>query len=119
MSKKRQDYMRQADQLFSRIIRERDGRCMHCGTGSNLQCAHIISRSYKSIRTLEDNAVALCRSCHVRFTHRPLEWEAWVQEQFPGRWERLKVEALKYERVDWQGERDRLKAILENLEEAA
>ena len=118
MSKKRQNYMHQADVLFSKVIRERDGHCKACGTSDSLQCAHLISRSYKSIRTVEDNAVALCRSCHVKFTHRPLEWEAWVEFQFPGRWSRLKVQALKYERVDWRGERDRLKGILERLEAA-
>jgi 5-methylcytosine-specific restriction endonuclease McrA len=118
VSKKKSNYMRQADVLFSKVIRQRDGHCKACGTSDNLQCAHIISRSYKSIRTLEDNAVALCRSCHVKFTHRPLEWEAWVECHFPGRWERLKVEALKYSRVDWKAERDRLKEILGRLEAA-
>lgn len=118
MSRKRQNYMKQADALFSRFIRERDGFCQACGTTSDLQCAHIISRSYKSIRTHRLNAVALCRSCHVKFTHRPLEWQDFVDERWPGRWDMLREIALSYERVDWKGERDRLKAELERLEAA-
>jgi len=115
MSRKRQNWMKQADVLFSKIIRERDRQCQACGTTQDLQCAHIISRSYKSIRTLEDNAVALCRSEHIYFTHRPLEWREWVEQRFPGRWDRLATQALMYERVDWRAERDRLKTVLERL----
>lgn len=118
MTKKRQNYMRQADALFSKFIRERDGRCQACGTADNLQCAHIISRSYKAIRTHQWNAVALCRGCHVRFTHRPLEWEDFVESRWPGRWVMLRELALSYERVDWKAERDRLKAELKRLEAA-
>jgi 5-methylcytosine-specific restriction endonuclease McrA len=104
MSRKRTNYMHQADALFARMIRARDQECLACHSTSNMQCAHIISRSYKSIRTDPDNAVTLCRSCHLRFTHRPLEWEAWVETQFPGRWDWLRAKALKYERVDWRKE---------------
>ena len=104
MSKKRQNFMHQADVLFSRMIRERDGSCRRCGSTDFLQCAHIISRSYKSIRTDPRNAVALCRGCHTFFTHSPLEWRDWVEQQFPGRWDWLRAEALKYEKVDWRNE---------------
>jgi len=98
----RQDWMKRADKLFSQYIRNRDGRCRNCGTFERLQCAHIISRSYKAIRVDPDNAVALCQACHVRFTHRPLEWRLWVEEEFPGRYEQLRAKALTYERVDWK-----------------
>lgn len=118
MSKNRQNYMRQADELFARFIRERDGHCQACGSTEYLQCAHIISRSYKAIRTHRMNAVALCRSCHVRFTHRPLEWEDFVEGRWPGRWEMLRGLALEYSRVDWRAERDKWRAELERLEAA-
>ena len=94
--------MLRADQHFSKFIRLRDGECQACGSTEFLQCAHIHSRSYKSIRVDPDNAVALCRSCHVKFTHRPLEWSIWVEEKFPGRWDELKTKALKFEKVDWK-----------------
>jgi 5-methylcytosine-specific restriction endonuclease McrA len=100
----KQSYMRKADASFSRYIRIRDGRCLSCGAADNLQCAHLISRSYKSIRTDENNAVALCRSCHVKYTHRPLEWREWVAIRFPGRWDELSHKALRYGRVDWRSQ---------------
>lgn len=95
-------YMKKADTAFSKYVRLRDGACQNCGAAEYLQCAHIISRSYKSIRVNPDNAVALCRSCHVSFTHRPLEWRAWVEERYPGRWDQLSQTALRYEKVDWK-----------------
>ena len=99
---KKSNYMRRADQAFSRYIRARDGECVNCGSKDFLQAAHIISRSYKSIRVNPENCVALCRSCHVKFTHRPLEWREWVEDVFPGRWDELKEQALRYERIDWK-----------------
>lgn len=99
---KKSNHMARADKWFSKFIRLRDGQCVNCGSTAYLQAAHVHSRSYKSIRVNPDNCVALCRSCHVRFTHRPLEWHEWVEEQFPGRWDELKRLALGYEKVDWK-----------------
>lgn len=111
--KKRQNHMKQADILFSKIIRRRDGVCVRCGRTENLQCAHIISRSYRSIRCDVDNAVALCRGCHVFFTHRPLEWQEWVEAMWPGRWGVLRERALAYERLDWKRRVAELKRVWE------
>lgn len=104
MSRKRQNYMHRADASFARYIKIRDGACLACGSTEFLQCAHLISRSYKSIRTDEDNAVALCRSHHTYFTYHPLEWREWVAVRFPGRWDSLTAKALLYEKVDWKHE---------------
>lgn len=105
----RRNYMAQADALFSKFIRTRDGRCVECGTTEFLQCAHIISRSYKTIRVDPDNAVALCRAHHTYFTHHPLEWELWVEARFPGRLVRLRAKALTHDKVDWKAEVEWLK----------
>lgn len=114
MSKKRQNYMKRADVLFSQWVKERDGACLadppHKGL---LQCAHIISRSYKSIRTVPENAVTLCQSHHVYYTHRPLEWQEWVEQRFPGRWEDLRRVALSYDRVDWKAEYETYRELVD------
>lgn len=106
--------MRQADSLFSRLIRSR-GTCEAANTGpacsGALQCAHIISRSYKSIRTDERNALCLCAAHHTYYTHRPLEWEDWVRESFGTLWDELRVLALEYRSVDWRAEVVRLSSI--------
>lgn len=97
-------YMKQADRWFSKYIRLRDGHCLACGDTQHLQCAHILTRSYHAVRCHEANAVALCRACHVRFTHRPLEWEDWVKARFgDDLWDQLRTEALTYARQDWKG----------------
>lgn len=111
--KKRVNYMAQADALFSLYIRRRDGACIRCGRVDNLQCAHIISRSYKAIRTNEMNAVALDRSCHVYFTHRPLEWVDYIEFRVPGRYEALRSLALAGELPDWRAEVERLEGLLQ------
>jgi len=120
MTRKKTNYMTQATVLHSKVVRERDGRCLAVGAydvdcSGVLQCAHIFGRGELSIRTLEDNAVTLCAAHHRYFTGRPAAWEMWVRGSMPGRWERLRglVHAW-YEagcpKVDWQAERDRLKA---------
>jgi hypothetical protein len=72
--------LRKADSLFSKLIRSR-GRCEHCGSGDWLQCAHGFSRRYRAVRFDERNAWVLCRSCHVFYTHRPLEWDGWMRDR--------------------------------------
>ena len=104
MSKQRSNYMAKADVLFAKMIKERDVNCQNCGSVDNRQTAHLISRSYKSIRCDPDNAVCLCRSCHIKYTMRPLEWRQWVEERFPGRWDALTKKALTYPKVDWKSE---------------
>jgi hypothetical protein len=111
---KKQDYMKQADDLFSKIVRDRDGVCQAREVSpckGNLQCAHIISRSYKTIRTDLRNAVALCAGHHTYFTHRPLEWEDWVRESYGTLWDELREAALRGAVPDWKSEVDRLTAV--------
>lgn len=100
---KRKAKLHDADRLFSLYIRARDGwACRRCGSVVNPQCAHVISRTYRAIRWNPDNAVCLCRGCHVMFTHRPLEWADWCEERFPGRLALLKVQALAaHEKPDY------------------
>ncbi len=74
-----------ADCAFSLYIRKRDGMCRACGyeVPSELQCAHIWSRRYYATRFDERNAVALCRGCHIMFTHSPAQWDEWCEENIP------------------------------------
>lgn len=134
MSKKRKktarkNYMEQATDLHSRVVRERDGRCMAAGLHGleckgYLQCCHIFTRGEFVIRTSEENAIAMCAAHHKFFTTRHAAWEVFIRAEFPGRWDRLRDDVKDwYEagcpKVDWKAERDRLKGILENLEAAA
>lgn len=94
--------MRKADQAFSRYIRERDGACQRCAERDGLQCAHIVSRRYRVTRWDEDNAMALCMRCHVYFTHRPLEWENFIDAEWDYFWFELRKRALVTDPPDWK-----------------
>ena len=66
MSKKRKAAIKYADEQFSLYIREKERRCFTCGTTRNLQCGHLISRSFISTRWVEDNGHAQCVECNQR-----------------------------------------------------
>lgn len=57
------------DNYFSKVVRAR-GQCERCGSAGVLECAHIIRRRFVGdpdgigLRCNEDNAWALCPSCH-------------------------------------------------------
>lgn len=97
--------MTRADTAFSKWVRSRgvceSDRDSHT---QNLQCAHIISRSYRVIRTDQRNALALCQGCHTFYTHRPLEWRAFIDRTHPGLWDELTHLALTYVPVDWKSQ---------------
>jgi hypothetical protein len=43
---------------------------------------------------MEANAFALCRGCHVYFTHRPLEWDDWLKDAWSSSYHLIRVKAL-------------------------
>jgi hypothetical protein len=87
---------KRADDLFSKLIRDRASGCLATGfrfdCSGVLQCAHIVSRSYRATRwSLDpDGAVALCAAHHVWFTHHPLEWVDWLRANFAGYYEEIR-----------------------------
>src|SRR5437899_2105255 len=69
---------READALWSRLIRAR-GACEGRGEegipcSPNLQAAHVVPRRYLSVRWDEDNGLALCGAHHSFWTHFPIEF---------------------------------------------
>ena len=111
---KRKAKVHDADKLFSQWIRMRDGwQCRVCGSPLNIQCGHLVSRRYRAIRFSPLNAVAICARDHVFYTHRPIEWEAWVEERFPGRLAVLKAQALAaHEHPDYEAICEQFRAAI-------
>ena len=99
--------MAEADRLFSLLIREA-GKCFKCQSTYHLQCAHIISRTYKAIRYNPDNALCLCQKCHFYYTYHYIEWEDFIDEKLPNRRQALRKLALNYQTPDYP-------AIIEGL----
>ena len=100
---KRSTLKRKADKLFSLKIRE--GKvCFNCGSVKNIQCSHIVSRSYKNTRWDLDNAIPLCQGCHLYFTFRPLEWEQYIIKiRGASVLKRLKIKALNLDtNIDYE-----------------
>ena len=91
--KKRMNQTKLADTLYSKIIRSRGG-CIAAanptswgrfGCSSGLQCAHVVSRTYRAVRWRTDDppgAVPLCSAHHVYYTHHPLEWIDFMGEHY-------------------------------------
>ena len=50
--------------LFSKVVRARDGACRNCNSTNRLQAHHIIQRTYKLSRYNPSNGIAFCSSCH-------------------------------------------------------
>src|SRR5262249_38556397 len=106
---------RLADKLFSLIVRYQRVCKYHAPINAlcsgSLQCAHIVSRYYRSVRWDEANAMALCAGAHRYFTSRPLEWEAFVLLRFgAANYEALKRRALQRWDGDLEGVLVRLAA---------
>lgn len=54
------------DILFSKMIRERDGKCVFCGKkDTKLECSHFWGRGDKTNRFNPKNADTLCFYCHL------------------------------------------------------
>lgn len=93
------------DNIFSRYIRARDQICQRCGKTENLQCAHILSRSYSAVRCDPDNAIAMCYSCHIGWWHHnPVEAGRWFDNRWPGRYDSIRKKTQKPVKVDWRKE---------------
>lgn len=66
---KKDEDLAQADSKFSIIIRQRDGKCLRCGTTYLLTCSHFYKRSIYVLRFDPENCVTFCLHCHD-------EWES-------------------------------------------
>lgn len=82
-----------SDQLFSKIIRKRDGyQCQRClksfdGPSPYLHAAHYYGRRGKSTRYDPDNVISLCGTigfpggCHGYFADHPYEFTEFMRKR--------------------------------------
>lgn len=70
---------RKLDKECSRIVRQRP--CDKCGLidYEKRQCAHIFSRTYRSVRWFMDNLLCLCAGCHFWAHRNPILFTEWVK----------------------------------------
>lgn len=112
-----------ATKLHSLYVRTRDNfTCRWCGvtkgSGKQIQCAHIISRSISATRTDERNAVALCASCHWKQSSNPLAWARWIESEVGSELlDELLDKGVPGVKVDWDAEVERLETALACLKD--
>lgn len=98
-----------ADVMMGDAVKAEERCCRKCGSQRDLQWAHVHRRSYLAIRWDRDNSMALCSVCHLRYTHRPLEWEEWCRSvEVP--WDTLRMMALNDAPMDPLDVVERLRA---------
>ncbi len=106
-----------ATKLHSQLVRSR-GCCQNCFSTRELQCAHIVPRTWAWTRTMEANAFCLCAACHHRFTDFPDEWMAFVESTI-GLPDYLLLKDRAQQGVgrkfDWDAEVERLQALVKEV----
>lgn len=79
-------WIKKLDKLVGTKVRSRrlcdSPRSHECNR--SWQWAHGLSRSYHQTRWDENNGFCLCNKEHLYFTHRPLEWEAFLESVWGG-----------------------------------
>ena len=74
---KKSKLIKECDDLVSKIVRLREGRCITCGTNKNLTCSHLIKRGRASVRFDLDNCNCQCASCNFKHNHYPEFYTDW------------------------------------------
>jgi len=72
---------KRADQVFSLWIRNRDKRCVTCGSTKNLQCGHYISRGINILRYDTRNCNACCAVCNIWKNGNMVEYSAFMRRK--------------------------------------
>jgi hypothetical protein len=76
-SKERKKLIKQCDTLVSLIVRDRDKRCVCCGSTERLQCGHLIKRGKAATRFNLTNCNCQCSSCNFKHNQYPEHYTNW------------------------------------------
>lgn len=72
---------KQADKVFSLWIRNRDKRCVLCGSTKQLQNGHFVSRGINILRYDERNCNACCSVCNIWKNGNMVEYSAFMRRK--------------------------------------
>jgi len=96
MKKSNKYWNNKLDKLVSTIVRSK-GKCERCFEKNYnlLQCCHIYSRTYRSVRWDTLNLLCLCSGCHFWSHKNPILFAEFVMDHFGKfKYEELKIRAL-------------------------
>lgn len=101
--------------------------CEKCGNkGRQQHGAHIMPVTWAGTAADTDNILDLCSTCHSvgrESAHEDgVQFARWLEEKFPGRYDRLREKAVKYAtnpfpKIDWKEVRKEIKKKMEELDE--
>lgn len=94
------------------------GQCQKCSKDDykKLQCCHIFSRAYRSVRWDRINLLCLCSGCHMWSHRNPILFTEFVQEHLgKENYEELKLRAVP--RKNWK--ESELKELYQSLTQKA
>lgn len=78
---KRTSLKSRCDRMCAVIVKARaGGRCERCGKTAALDWAHIFVRAKHNSRWDPENALALCRPCHIYTGDHPATFMAWLAD---------------------------------------
>jgi hypothetical protein len=89
------------DKRWSKLVRERDGKCLHCGRSGDqyvLNAHHYKGRAEKATRLMPENGITLCVMCHTwssEFSaHKtPEAFRKWFKKEYPDRVKLIEAKA--------------------------
>lgn len=84
------------------VIANAGYQCEFCGSTTNLQAAHILSvGAHKRLEFEPYNILCLCLKDHLYGWHKdPGKYHRWLEEKFPGRYDRLLIASRCAPKVD-------------------
>ncbi|MBA7661936.1 hypothetical protein ES703_69956 [subsurface metagenome] len=105
------------DILFSQYIRlKAGGICEYCNRKTRLQCSHFHGRRKRSVRWDEDNASALCFTCHLYMGENPYVHTEWFKQRLGSeKFEALNRRAEMLVKVDREAIKTSLKERIKLL----
>lgn len=113
-NKRRKQLIKACDDLVSKIVRKRDGKCVCCGATDRLTDGHLITRSCAIIRFDLTNNNCQCASCNFTHEFRPERYTEWwikkygleaykelvAQSKLTKKWTIAELETLKVQLQD-------------------
>lgn len=78
----RQKLVARLDKLLHDIVVLRDRKCVTCGSTSNLQAGHLLTRSYGRVKYSLVNTHCQCRSCNYLHEYKPDIYTKWFLDKY-------------------------------------
>ena len=82
MKSNRKKLIAKLDKVFSLWIRNRDQKCVLCGSTERLQNGHLFSRQNYATRWDELNCHGQCASCNYTHEFRPYPFYNWFENKY-------------------------------------